>query len=83
MAVKFHQPANGGQILHGREVFIPGVSLAFEDPDAEPFFIKAGWAEATEEPPALTYSQERVSIDPEAVFADGPSKGQPVLSGEG
>lgn len=56
---------------HGRLEFFPGVSVAFEDPDAEPFFKKVGVAEATDLPPVKTYSQDEVSIDPETAFVDG------------
>lgn len=59
MAIKFNQ-----SVLHERTRFLPGVAVAFEDPDAEPYFTSLGWAEPTDEAPAHTYSAEEVSIDP-------------------
>lgn len=79
MSIVFKEPANGGRILHDRLEFFPGLSLAFDDPDAEPYFIAAGWAETTTKKPVRTYTQEEVSIDPATVHGDGPMKGQPVL----
>lgn len=66
---------------HDRLEFFPGVSLSFEDPDAEPFFKKVGVAADTTEPPVRTYSQDEVSIDPETIFADG-SKVLDALDGD-
>ena len=74
MAIKFNQP-----VKHGAVQILPGVALAFADPDAEPYFLKAGWAEPTSESPVFTYDAESVAVDAEAVFADGPNKGQRVL----
>jgi hypothetical protein len=51
--------------------FLPGISLAFDDPDAEPFFKKLGLAADTADPPLRIYAQEEINIDPDTVFADG------------
>lgn len=59
MAIKF-----SGVTRHQGVEFIPGVSYAFEDSDAEPYFTNAGWASTTDEPAVRTYSQDEVSIDP-------------------
>jgi hypothetical protein len=57
MAVKALQ-----RYLHQGVEFLPGPAFGFEDPDAEPFFIKTGCFEAT---------SDEISVDPETVFADG------------
>lgn len=77
MAILFNQP-----VKHGAVQLLPGVPLGFADPDAEPYFIKAGWASSTVDSPAFVYDAEVVSVDPETVFADGANKGRRVL-GEG
>lgn len=77
MAIKFTSPTK-----HGAITFVPGVSLAFEDKDAEPYFIAAGFAEVTKDKPVMTYAQGEVDIDPETVFGDGPNKGKLVMGGE-
>lgn len=58
MAIKFTAAAK-----HGTVQFVPGVALAFEDPDAEDYFIEAGWAEATSDEPVHTYDAATVSIE--------------------
>ena len=58
MAMKFSE-----RVLHDRIELLPGLSLAFEDPDAEPYFIACGWGSPTDEEPVRTYSQEEVSVD--------------------
>jgi hypothetical protein len=58
MTVKFKET-----VKHGTMEFLPGVPLAFEDPDAEPYFKGAGWAENTPDAPIRTYSQDEVSVD--------------------
>ncbi len=75
MTIKFNQT-----VRHGRLEFNPDVPLAFEDKDAEPYFIAAGWAEETKSKPARTYAQDEVPIDPATIHGDGPNKGQPVLA---
>lgn len=76
MALKFKET-----IKHGRETILPGVAVAFEDTNAEPYFSALGWAETTSDAPVHTYSAEAVAIDPDAVFADGPDKGRKILGG--
>lgn len=49
---------------HGTLTFLPSVPLAFEDEDAAPYFMKAGWAEATDQEPLHTYLLGEVDIDP-------------------
>jgi len=56
---------------HGAIEFLPGVSIAFEDPDAETFFKKVGAATSTDDPPVRTYSSDEVDIDPATIFPDG------------
>jgi len=65
MAVKFSSVT-----LHGKERFLPDIPLAFEDPDAEPYFIACGWAEKTTEEPKYTYSQDEVSVDLDTIHSD-------------
>jgi hypothetical protein len=66
MAVKALQ-----RYLHQGVEFLPGPAFGFEDPDAEPFFIKTGCFEATSDEPVRVYTQDEISVDPETVFADG------------
>lgn len=51
-------------VKHGRIQFIPGVAVAFEDADAVPYFVAAGWAEASDEEPKHTYPLGEVDVDP-------------------
>jgi hypothetical protein len=74
MAVRFNQ-----LVKHGRLAFTPGPAYAFEDPDAEPYFTKMGWAEPTDDAADFTIPLGDIDIDPATVFADGPQKGQRVL----
>lgn len=71
MAVVFNQV-----VRESRNILLPGVVLAFEDPDAEPYFVAMGWAEASSDTPVMTYSAEEVSVDPMARVAE---TGQYVL----
>lgn len=64
MAVKFSGPTK-----QGVNTFVPGVALAFDDTDAEPYFIAAGWASDTDDAPVMTYPVGTVHIDPGTVFA--------------
>lgn len=64
MAVKFSR-----RTLHGRFELLPGVPYAFEDEDAEPYFLTLGWAEATEEEPLRTYARGEIDIDPLTIRA--------------
>jgi hypothetical protein len=68
-------------VKHGTLQFLPGVPVAFEDRDAEPYFIAAGFAEKTKEKPVHTYSEGEVDIDPETTFGNGDRLGQKVLEG--
>lgn len=64
---------------HSKFEFMPGVPVAFEDPDAVPYFVDGmHWADRTDAAPVRVYSQEEVSIDPMAV--DG-ATGKLVLTG--
>lgn len=76
MAVKFNQP-----VKHDRLQFFPDVAIAFEDANADAYFINAGWAESTDDAPVHTYSAEEVVIDVETVHGDGPNRGLPVMEG--
>lgn len=76
MAIKF---TTSGVVKHGKLSFAPGVAYAFEDPDAEPFFIAAGWAERTKDKPVHTFTLGEIDIDPATVFGGGDKKGQAVL----
>lgn len=76
MAIKFITP---GIVKHGTLTFSPGVSYAFEDKDAEPYFIGAGWAETTKDDPVHTFTLGEIDIDPATVFGGGQNKGQVVL----
>ena len=75
-AVKFSQT-----VKHGLVKLLPGVPVAFEDKDAAPYFIAAGWAEATDEAPVHVYPIGEIDIDPMTTHADGPLKGRRVLEG--
>lgn len=66
---------------HGTLQFPPGVTFAFEDPDAAPYFIKAGFAEKSSEEPTYVYPKTSIDVDPETIFADGPRRGQKVMEG--
>jgi len=58
MAIKFNQV-----VKHDRIQFFPGVSVTFEDVNAEAYFIALGWADATTEAPVHTYAADEVAID--------------------
>lgn len=76
MAIKF---TTAGVVKHGKLSFAPGVSYAFEDTDAEPYFIAAGWASPTKDAPVHTFTLGEIDIDPGTVFGGGDKKGQAVL----
>lgn len=57
-------------VKHGRIELMPGVPLAFEDPLANDYFTRLGWASASDDVPVRTYSAEEVVIDPETRRAD-------------
>lgn len=65
MAVIFNQA-----VKHDRHQFFPGVAVAFDDANAENYFVAAGWAVATEETPVFVYPEGSVEIDTDAVFAE-------------
>lgn len=65
-------------VRHDRVEIPADVPVAFEDKDAEPYFLKLGWAEATTKKPRRTYSQDEVAIDPETTDA---ATGARVLEG--
>lgn len=74
MAIKFKSLTR-----HGSLAFSPLLATAFEDDRAEDYFVAAGWAERTDEPPLVTYPVGSVEVDPSTVFADGPNRGQLVM----
>jgi hypothetical protein len=81
--ITFKEP---GGVKHGRFHFLQHVSYGFEDPDAAPYFIAAGWAD--EAPagtsPAQVISIDEIDIDPETIFRTGPNDGkrlQEVING--
>lgn len=53
-AVVFNQT-----VKHGRHEFLPKVAVAFEDPDAAPYFVAAGWAAYTADDPVRVYSDRK------------------------
>lgn len=57
----------------------PKVVYGFEDTDAVPYFEAMGWGEVVDEDPDVIVPLGEINIDPEVVFADGPSKGQYVM----
>lgn len=60
MSITFNQ-----RVKHGRLDFHPGVTYAFEDPDAAPYFIAAGWAsDSGDGEAAVTISLAEIDIDP-------------------
>ena len=74
MSVIFNQ-----RVLHERFELLPGIPLAFEDPDADAYFTSMGWAAATDSEPVRTYTADEIKIDLETRRAD---TGQLVLGGE-
>lgn len=65
MAIRFT-----GVTKHGKKEFAPGVAYRFEDPDAEPYFRKAGWAEAYKPSKGETVIEVgigEVDIDPDTI----------------
>lgn len=66
MSIKFKE-----SYKHQTLEFLPGVTLSFEDPNAEDFFKRVGVAEDSSDPPVKTYSAEEIVIDEGTVFADG------------
>lgn len=75
MAVIFNQ-----SVKHGRVQFLPGVAVAFEDADAEPYFIAAGWADETKDEPVHTYGLGEVDADPLTRFGETGKFVQPELA---
>lgn len=65
-AIKFNQ-----RVLHGHLQFLPDSVVAFEDVDAAPYFIKAGWADPTDEPPVHVYPLADVDIPAAPIFVAG------------
>ncbi len=63
-AIKFWFP-----VKHGRHLFVPNVPLAFEDEDAVPYFLAAGFADASDDEPVMTYPKSSIDIDPETISA--------------
>lgn len=55
-------------VKHGTFQFAPGVVYAFEDPDAEPYFVACGWASVTTDPAVVTVTLGEIDIDPETVM---------------
>lgn len=75
MSIIFNQA-----VKHGKSQFFPGVPVAFEDEDAAPYFLAAGWADETDQSPLHTYSKGEIDIDPETVFGSGEKIGQRVMA---
>lgn len=69
------------RVKHGRLDFHPGPVYAFEDPDAAPYFIACGWANAVTDgaEPAVVISLEEIDIDPCTIWADGANKHKFVM----
>ena len=67
-------------VKHGTLQFFPGVPVAFEDADAAPYFIAAGFADPSKGEPVHTYPKSSIDIDPETVFGSGDRVGQKVMS---
>lgn len=65
----------------GHMVLLPGVPVAFDDPDAVPFFKALGFAEDSDLPPVYVYSQAQVDIDPRTTIGglEDARHGKPVL----
>lgn len=74
MAIKFNQ-----RVKHGGHDFHPGVAYSFDDADAEPYFKICGWAEDTDDDPAVTFTAGEVDIDPCTIWADGANKHKFVM----
>jgi hypothetical protein len=74
---------SAGVVKHGTIIMQPGSIVGFEDPDAAPYFIAAGWAEPSDEEPSIVYTQGEVDVDPTTVFGtnEHPDKGKRVLGG--
>jgi len=65
---------------HGVHRFFDGLVAQFEDPDAAPYFVRAGWASFSSKEPKVTYTQGEVDIDPETIMGnEGPEGTKPGL----
>jgi hypothetical protein len=62
MTIKFTGPTK-----HQGYEFLPATALDFEDDRVEEYFIAAGWAEVTTDPPVKTYYAGTVTVDPNTV----------------
>lgn len=63
-------------VKHGTLHFLPGIAFAFEDPDAAPYFIAAGYADDTGDPPQRVFALGEIDIDPATVFGGGEHRGK-------
>jgi hypothetical protein len=57
-------------VRHGKKEFAPKIVYSFEDPDAEPYFQKCGWAKPApaDSEADVVVSQGEVDIDPATVL---------------
>lgn len=62
-------------------LLLPGIPLAFEDPDAAAYFLSLGIGEASETAAVHTFGRDEVDIDPRTMFGgrEDPRMGEPVL----
>ena len=67
------------RVKHGRCDFHPTIVYGFEDTDAAPYFMAAGWAEISNDEPQVVITLGEIDIDPETVFADGVNRGKKVM----
>lgn len=74
MAIKLN-----GITKHRGNIFPAGVSIGFEDPHAEEYCKRLGWATNTDEAPVMTYPEGSFIVDPATVYADGDKKGALVF----
>ncbi len=68
------------RVKHGKIDFHPGVTYAFEDPDAVPYFVAAFGAKKTKDAATVTIGLDEIDIDPETIFGSGERKGEKVLA---
>lgn len=74
MAVIFNQ-----RVKHGKLDLHPGIVYSFADQTSEDYFVAAGWASLSEETAAVEIAADEAPVDPDTIFASGPSRGQRVL----
>src|SRR4051812_31039788 len=68
------------EVKHGTHRLHKRLVARFEDPDAAPYFVRAGWAEFTDKEPDVTFTEGEVEIDPETIMGNnGPDGTSPGL----